>query len=426
VQEHVGTLEIIPQRHVHGNVHRPVVFPGRIAQLVKTLGIGEFDEGRKVHGAGYPVNVRLCEAHPCLEERTDCRAFAGTDEAHRHGRQARHQHFLYGGDEVVVPILVDREIRVTGNLEKKVFLDAETGKEALAEGAHHVVEEGEVPLAVDGRQPDDAGNARRYLDDRERRMHGCLARIRMRFVENAGGLEKIGKRAGRNGDVVLQQKRGVEAEVPDARKEAVALGAERGKQGKDVRHEKGVEKADLLGVVLRRGDIMEPFPGEAGEDIVEEAVVLHLYEFVHPYGYAFELFADGKPGCVVPFGSAAALGLEARHPHHEELVEIGGHDREEPQPLEQRHAFLAGFAQYAGIEFNPGEFAVQVRKCAFFHVGASNHHQVVAEDIFEQVGLFFESETLERNVVGAPGTQEKRIPGKLDVEILYVLGMSAV
>jgi hypothetical protein len=53
--------------------------------------------------------------------------------------------------------------------------------------------------------------------------------------------------------------------------------------------------------------------------------------------------------------------VEARHAHHEELVEVGRVDRQELQALEQRVAIVLGLVQDAPAEVQVRELAVQVQ-----------------------------------------------------------------
>ena len=52
------------------------------------------------------------------------------------------------------------------------------------------------------------------------------------------------------------------------------------------------------------------------------------------------------------------LAVQAGHPHHVELVEVGGRDRQEAQALEQRVAGILRLFQNAPIELQPGQLAI--------------------------------------------------------------------
>ena len=53
------------------------------------------------------------------------------------------------------------------------------------------------------------------------------------------------------------------------------------------------------------------------------------------------------------------LPEQARHAHHEELVEVGREDRAELDPLEQRLRLVGGEVEHARVELDPRELAVE-------------------------------------------------------------------
>ncbi len=54
------------------------------------------------------------------------------------------------------------------------------------------------------------------------------------------------------------------------------------------------------------------------------------------------------------------LLLEAAHPDHEELIEIGREDRQKLQALEERHRRIKGLLQDATIELQPAQLPVDI------------------------------------------------------------------
>jgi hypothetical protein len=54
----------------------------------------------------------------------------------------------------------------------------------------------------------------------------------------------------------------------------------------------------------------------------------------------------------------AHLVLQARDPHHEELVEIVRGNRQEAQPLQHRVVLVFGLFQDPAVKVQPGEFPV--------------------------------------------------------------------
>ena len=55
------------------------------------------------------------------------------------------------------------------------------------------------------------------------------------------------------------------------------------------------------------------------------------------------------------------LLLETRDPDHEELVEVGLGDGDEPDPLQQGMPLVARLRKYPVVELQPGELPVYVK-----------------------------------------------------------------
>ena len=54
------------------------------------------------------------------------------------------------------------------------------------------------------------------------------------------------------------------------------------------------------------------------------------------------------------------LVVDARDPHHEELIEVGPEDRQELRAFEQRHLAVFGQLQHALVEIEPRDLTVRV------------------------------------------------------------------
>ena len=84
----------------------------------------------------------------------------------------------------------------------------------------------------------------------------------------------------------------------------------------------------------------------------------------HPLLVGHQVVGRGADGDQLLAGGEAVLAqhphalahqrLQAGHPHHEELVEVVGRDREEPQPLQQRMAGILRLIQHPLVEAQPG------------------------------------------------------------------------
>ena len=92
---------------------------------------------------------------------------------------------------------------------------------------------------------------------------------------------------------------------------------------------------------------------------------------------------------VSPSGEGVALPgprqrPQARDAHGVELVEVGGRDRQEPQPLQQRHARVLRLLQHAPVEAEPGQLAVEEARGPG-HVGGRGHRG--GKGGLEEVGI---------------------------------------
>ena len=59
--------------------------------------------------------------------------------------------------------------------------------------------------------------------------------------------------------------------------------------------------------------------------------------------------------------AGAELLEDRRHPDHEELVEVGGGDGQELDPLEQRVGVVLGLGEHPAVELEPAQLAVDVQ-----------------------------------------------------------------
>ena len=75
---------------------------------------------------------------------------------------------------------------------------------------------------------------------------------------------------------------------------------------------------------------------------------------------AGQLLARGEPVGAAHGQPGLVAALQAGHPDHVELVEVGREDRQELGPLQQRLAGVLGQRQHPGVEVQPGQLAVEV------------------------------------------------------------------
>ncbi len=89
----------------------------------------------------------------------------------------------------------------------------------------------------------------------------------------------------------------------------------------------------------------------------ERSLLLHLQIVDLPQN-GVELFSRRLAVRRADDDVLAHLPLEAGDAHHEELVEVGGRNRQEADTLKQRMLGVQGFLKNAAVELQPGEFAV--------------------------------------------------------------------
>ncbi len=134
----------------------------------------------------------------------------------------------------------------------------------------------------------------------------------------------------------------VEGQPRDVRERVRRVHRQRGQDRVDAG---AVEEAELLllvSVELVPPQDRDALGRERGDHVVVEAAGLALHE---PAGGAedrVEHLAGQQPAGRARCHAGGDAALQARHPHHEELVEVAREDRQEPDALQQRHRLVLG------------------------------------------------------------------------------------
>ena len=118
-----------------------------------------------------------------------------------------------------------------------------------------------------------------------------------------------------------------------------------------------------LGVLLgdlRVVDDRDALRGEPAAKVADEERVIED-EAGDPLADGGELLGRGAPVGRVLGAAGRHLLHESRHPHLEELVQVGREDGQELGPLEEGVPLVPRLVQDAGIEVEPGQLAVDVR-----------------------------------------------------------------
>lgn len=154
----------------------------------------------------------------------------------------------------------------------------------------------------------------------------------------------------------------VEREVGDEGEAVAGVYGEGGEDGEDFALIPGGERGLFLRGEVVVGDDPDSFVAEVGAEGVDpEGGDLFLLVDDHAPGFVEDLRGGEVPG----FGrlwSEVALDPEFVEPDafHEELVEVGGGDREELDALEEGDVRVVGLGDDPVVELEPGEVSVEI------------------------------------------------------------------
>jgi len=360
------------------------------------LALGELEEILELEGTIHRVEIFMLEAEARPDALGEGLGVRRDAEAHRIGILPVGEDLLHRGEEVDVAVLVHADVRVAGHLEEEALPDSVAGEEAGAEGGHNVVDEGEAETRALRGKADEPLKVGRHLDEGEDLLPRIFA---MRASDIVAG-DILASRILASRILASEEKGRVDAQVARRGEDVLpvlsGLHAQGGEGGSDALGEVALEPTALGGAPARGAHDGEALVGEGGEYLPEEAVVLSAHDLADPLGYGGEGFGGGEPGRVALDLARTGPGLERGHAHHEELVEIRGHDDEELEPLEEGRALIEGLLQDAGVELYPGELPVEEKlRC---HAKPLDQHGLEPERVFEHIALLRERESLEREV----------------------------
>ena len=90
-------------------------------------------------------------------------------------------------------------------------------------------------------------------------------------------------------------------------------------------------------------------------------LILFCLEFAHLDVTFLDLLRGQAAIDAVVENAGAHLQLEAAYPFHEEFIEVRADDADKLDPFEQRVAFIEGLEQNPAVEFQPGQFAIEIK-----------------------------------------------------------------
>ena len=238
-------------------------------------------------------------------------------------------------DEVLGLVLLDLDVFVAGDAEHVVLHDLHAGEE-VAEVVRDEVFEGDVARVLDRLAGVDAHEARQHLRNLD-----------------AGELLAAGA-------AVPHAHREVEGEARDVGERMRRVDRERHEHREDLPREVAAQVLALALAELRPRHDPDAGLGEGRlhELLVDDRVpLLQLVRLPrdvaqHVERCATDIRRHGESG-----DDAA---LQAGDPHHEELVEVRGEDREEVRSLEHRDAWILGELEHALVEGEPAQLAVEI------------------------------------------------------------------
>ena len=114
----------------------------------------------------------------------------------------------------------------------------------------------------------------------------------------------------------------------------------------------------ILGEVLDL-DLRDRFRVEAGSDVVLEQRGMPAHQLECAHTDIVHDLSGHAPGDAGHGQTSVDAALEAGDADHEELVEVGREDREEPDAFEKRDLRIRGEVEDAFVEGQPAEFAIE-------------------------------------------------------------------
>ena len=305
----IRTVDRLQQRHQAIDVDRPV-------DLVEIL-------------------VREQEpVHQIVAQRL--RAVVGHLEAHAVAVAARGQLALDGAQQIVDLLLVHEQVGIARNPELKTALRAHARKQVDDVFVDDRRQEHEIVRAA-------ARGLGRELDHARQRPGGLHHRIIDLAAEGVGAVQRDDE---------------VQRLVEDARKRMRRIEPKRADHRQQLLLEVFREPLALARIPLRTPQETDALGLQRRDQLIIEGGVLLVDQFVRAHA---DLAQHLARGAVVGLGRGVdelGLLLEARHPHLDEFIEVGRGDAQEFQPLEQRHARVAGLRQHPLIELQQRQLSV--------------------------------------------------------------------
>ena len=336
VQQHVAPQQHLPRHGVRQRRGRQRA-PGRIAQILATA-VGQCLQAGKVERRD-GVHVLFGHSQAGAEK---CAHGGGRRidfQPHDTAGAALYQHRGHRLDEVLVGGFVDLQVGVAGNPKQGVVGHPIAGEQLTGMQDDRLLDEQKALLAAS------SGNGTQAV---EAAGNGHQRHRRLILLGGLGG-RRIARRVRACGCFLLQADGEVQAQTGHGRRTAGQPG--RGERGKD-------PVAEIIGggSALLRAERGGRDDADAGSMKLRHdlGVQRPVLQFDH------RVRRGRQPREALPSsGRGGQTALERRHPHHEELVEVGADDGQEAQPFQQRHLRAQCLIEHAPVELHPAQLPVQ-------------------------------------------------------------------
>ena len=150
-----------------------------------------------------------------------------------------------------------------------------------------------------------------------------------------------------------------ERQVRDVREGAPGADGERGQHREDLLGEDAVDRLELVALATGAVDDPDAVLGERGGQLVVPHVRVAGAELAGAFLDALERLARREAVDAARVDAGVDLVVQAGHPHHHELVQIGGVDGAELHALEQRRLLVLRQLENALVELQPGQLPVR-------------------------------------------------------------------
>ena len=254
----------------------------------------------------------------------------GDLQPHHGGEAALAELLLDHFQQVLGGLLVAVDVGVAGHPEGVGLDDLHAGEQAVEVVGDHLFE--------------------RHEAERLRHLHPARQHVRRLDPGEAG--RRVSRRLDRDGER--------QADVRDEREGVGGVDRQRRQHGEELAVELVGEVAPLAPPQPVPAHQLEAVLGEGREEVAVEQPALALDHRPHLGVDRRELLEGGAVGAGIELAHVAGeLLLQAAHPLHEELVEVGVEDGDELQPLQQRVGGVLRLVQHAGVELQPRQLAVE-------------------------------------------------------------------